>query len=48
MKECEPEVVGAMLTALVEGLLLQAYVDPDYPRAAWTPAWQMASAALAA
>jgi hypothetical protein len=49
MKECEPETVGAMLTALVEGLLLQAYVDPEFdPLAAWPPAWEIASAGLVA
>jgi len=43
------EHLAASLTALVEGLLLQAYVDPDFdPMAAWPTAWQLAARGLAA
>jgi AcrR family transcriptional regulator len=49
LRPCEPEGVAAALTALIEGLLVQALVDPDYDaRADWPAAWAMAAEGLAA
>ena len=40
LRACDPTHVGATLTALVEGLLLQAFVDETYdPLEAWPTAW---------
>ena len=47
LRDCNPEHVAAALTALVEGLLLQAFADPSYdPMAAWPTAWEMAARGL--
>jgi hypothetical protein len=47
LRECEPEHVAAALTAVIEGLLLQAIADPDYdPLAAWPATWQLLSSGL--
>ncbi len=49
LRPCEPEAIAAMLTALVEGLLLQALADPAYDaRAAWPSSWAVVSRGLAA
>ncbi len=49
LRETSPEHVAAVLTALIEGLLLQAFVDPDYdPLPAWPTAWEVVGRGLAA
>lgn len=49
IRRCEPVHVAGALTALVEGLLLQAFTDPEYDAlAAWPAAWEMAVNGLAA
>lgn len=46
---CDPLHVAAGLTALVEGLLLQAFADPDYdPLAAWPELCRLLARGLAA
>ncbi len=41
--------MAGAVTALVEGLLLQAFADPEYVAlAAWPAAWEMATGGLAA
>lgn len=48
IRDCHPEHVASALTALVEGLLLQAFADPEYDAlAAWPAAWQLAAVGLA-
>ena len=42
LADCEPEHVAAALTAVIEGLLLQAIADPEYdPLAAWPTTWRL-------
>ena len=44
----QPEHVAAIVTAVIEGLLLQAFADPTYdPRPAWPTAWEIISRGLA-
>lgn len=46
---CDPAAAAAGLTGLVEGLLLQAFADPDYdPRRAWRESWRLMASALSA
>ena len=48
IRACNPQHVAGALTALVEGLLLQAFADPEYDAlAAWPAAWEMATSGLA-
>lgn len=48
LRPCQPEHVAATLTALIEGLLLQAFADPDYdPLKAWPTAWETLARGLA-
>ena len=45
---CEPRHAAAMLTAVIEGLLLQALADPCFdPLDAWPTTWQILSAGMA-
>ena len=42
IRDCDADHVAAGLTALIEGLLLQAFVDPAYdPLAAWPTTWKL-------
>jgi hypothetical protein len=48
IRDCDPDHVAGALTALVEGLLLQAFVDPGYdPRSVWPAAWELTARGLA-
>jgi AcrR family transcriptional regulator len=48
LRPCDPLHAAAALTALIEGLLLQALADPEFdPRAAWPTSWEIASGGLA-
>ncbi len=48
IRDCDPDHVAGALTALVEGLLLQAFVDPAYdPRSVWPAAWELTARGLA-
>lgn len=48
LRLCDPLHAAAAITALIEGLLLQALADPEFdPLAAWPTSWQIASAGLA-
>jgi AcrR family transcriptional regulator len=45
---CDPQHAATAITALIEGLLLQAMVDPAFdPMAAWPTAWQIFAAGMA-
>jgi AcrR family transcriptional regulator len=45
--ECDPDHVAGALTGLVEGLLLQAFADPDYdPLEVWPNAWKLVERGL--
>lgn len=47
IRACDPEKIAGALTALIEGLLLQALADPGYdPLAVWPAAWEMATRGL--
>jgi AcrR family transcriptional regulator len=49
LRRCDPEHVAGALTGLVEGLLVQAFADPDYDAlAAWPTAWEITARGLAA
>ena len=49
LRACDPVRVASALTALVEGLLLQAMVDPDFDAlAAWPAAWSAIAQGLVA
>lgn len=49
LRSCSATQVAATLTAVVEGLLLQALVDPNFdPQAVWPQAWDSLSKGLAA
>lgn len=49
IRSCDPDHVAALLTGVIEGMLLQLYVDPDYDlRPAWPTAWAIVSRGLAA
>lgn len=44
---CEARHAAAMLTAVIEGLLLQALADPSFdPLEAWPTTWQILSAGM--
>ena len=44
---CEARHVAAMLTAMIEGLLLQALADPDFDAmGAWPTSWEIISRGL--
>ena len=44
---CESRHAAAMITAVIEGLLLQALADPDFdPQEAWPTTWQILSAGM--
>jgi hypothetical protein len=47
--ECNPEHVAGALTGMIEGLLLQAFADPDYdPLLIWPNAWKLVERGLLA
>ena len=47
--DCHPDDVAGALTALVEGLLLQAFADPSYdPLEVWPNAWKLVERGLVA
>ena len=46
---CDPQHAATTLTALIEGLLIQAMVDPTFdPLTAWPTAWQLVSEGMTA
>jgi len=46
---CDADAAAAALTALVEGLLLQAFADPDFdPLEVWPEAWETVARGVAA
>jgi AcrR family transcriptional regulator len=48
IRRCDPLHIAAAVTALIEGLLVQALADPHYdPRPAWRVAWQTFARGLA-
>ncbi len=49
LRPCDPEHVAATLTAVIEGLLLQAFVDPGFdPQAALPSTWDLIARGLEA
>jgi AcrR family transcriptional regulator len=49
LRDCDADPVAAGLVALIEGLLLQAFVDPDFDAlSAWPASWALARAGLEA
>ena len=49
IRDCDPDDLAGALTALVEGLLLQAFADPDYdPLEVWPNAWKLVERGLVA
>ena len=49
IRDLSPEAAAATLTGVVEGILLQAFVDPGYdPRSAWPTAWEILERGLQA
>ena len=47
IRRCNPDHVAAVMTAVVEGLLIQAFVDPQFdPRLAWPTAWDICARGL--
>jgi hypothetical protein len=44
---CDAGHAAAMITGVIEGLLLQALADPDFdPQEAWPTTWQILSAGM--